>query len=71
MVSLPLTKLINKSFETGFFPDIAYAKWQKWYLSSQMKPVYFAIIIYRAISLISNIGKIIEKLMHQRHIFFL
>ena len=34
-VSLPLAKLINKSFETGIFPDIC--KWQKWFVSSKVK----------------------------------
>ena len=43
-VSLPLPKLIYKSFEAEIFLDI-YARWQKWYLSSKVKQSYFAIII--------------------------
>ena len=42
-VSLPLVKLINKSFDTGIFPDIC--KVAKVVPTSKVKQGYFAIII--------------------------
>ena len=61
-LSVPLTYLINLAFETGVFPDI-------------LKTAKLIPIIkkgdqqdcnnYRPISLLSNIGKIIEKLIHK------
>ena len=42
-VSLPLTKLINKSVETGIFPDIC--KVANVVPTSNVKQGYFAIII--------------------------
>ena len=42
-VSLPLVKLINKSFDTGIFPDIC--KVPKVVPTSKLKQGYFAIII--------------------------
>ena len=67
-LSVPLTYLINLAFETGVFPDI-------------LKTAKLIPIIkkgdqqdcnnYRPISLLSNIGKIIEKLIHKRLFKFL
>ena len=67
-VSLPLAKLINKSFETVIFPDICKV--------GKVIPIFksetrLLCTNYGSISLISNIGKIIEKLIHQRPNFFL
>ena len=67
-VSSPLAKLINKSFETGIFPDICKV--------AKVVPIFksetrLLCNNYRPISLLSNIGKIIEKLMHKRLNFFL
>ena len=44
-VSLPMAKLMSKSFEIGIFRDLC--KVQKWYLSLKVKQGYFAIIIDR------------------------
>ena len=65
---LPLTKLINKSFETGIFSDICKV--------GKVVPIFrseTSLICnnYRPISFLSNIGKIIKNLMHQRFNFFL
>ena len=67
-VSLPLAKLINKSFETGIFPDICKV--------AKVVPIFksetrLLCNNYRPISLLSNIGKITEKPMHKRLNFFL
>ena len=62
-VSLPLAKLINKSFETGIFPDICKVAKGVPIFKSETRLLYNN---YRPISLLSIIGKIIEKLMHQR-----
>ena len=67
-VSLPLAKLINKSFETGIFSDICKV--------AKVVPIFkietrLLCNNYRPISYFSNIVKIIEKLMHQRLNFFL
>ena len=63
MVSIPLSHLINKSFTSGIFPKI--------FKLAKIVPIFksetrLAINNYRPISLLSNISKIIEKLMHQR-----
>ena len=58
-VSLPLAKLINKSFETGIFSDICKV--------AKVVPIFKI----ETRLLWSNIVKIIEKLMHQRLNFFL
>ena len=65
---LPLTKLISKSFETGIFSDICKV--------GKVVPIFrseTSLICnnYRPISFLSNIGKIIKNLMHQRFNFFL
>ena len=62
-VSLPLAKLISKSFETGIFPDICKV--------AKVVPIFksetrLLCNNYRPICLLSNTGKVIEKLMHQR-----
>ena len=67
-ISLPLGKLINKSFEIGIFPDIRKV--------AKVVPIFksetrLLCNNYRPISLFSNIGKIIEKLMHQGVNFYL
>ena len=67
-VSLPLAQLINKSFETVIFPDICKV--------AKVSPIFksearLLCTNYRSIFLISNIGKIIEKLINQRPNFFL
>ena len=62
-ISLPLTKLINKSFETGIFPDICNVEKVVPIFKSETRLLCNN---YRTISILSNIGKIIEKLMHQR-----
>ena len=67
-VSLPLAKVINTFFKTGIFPDICKV--------AKVVPVFksetrLLCNNYRPISLLSNIGKINEKLMHQRLKFFL
>ena len=67
-VFLPLAKLINKSFETGISPDI--------YNVAKVVPIFksetrLLCNNYRPISLLSNIGKIIEDLIHKRLNFFL
>ena len=67
-VSLPLAKSINKSFETGIFLDICKVAKVVPIFKSETRLLCNS---YRPISLLSNIGKIIEKLMHQRLNFFL
>ena len=63
--SVPLSYLINLDFETGIFPDIL--------KTAKVIPIFKKgdqqdCNNYRAISLLSNIGKIIEKLLH-KHLF--
>ena len=67
-LSGPLSELINKSFLSGTFPDV--------FKLAKVVPIFKAesrILCsnYRPISLLSNIGKIIEKLMHKRLNIFL
>ena len=59
-VFLPLTKLINKSFEIGIFSDICKVARVVSIFKSETKLLCND---YRAISLLPNIGKIIQKLM--------
>ena len=61
-LSVPLTYLINLAFETGVFPDIL--------KTAKVIPIFKKgdqqdCNNYRPISLLSNIGKIIEKLIHE------
>ena len=63
-----LSELINKSFLSGTFPNV--------FKIAKVVPIFKAesrILCsnYRPISLLSNIGKIIEKLMHKRLNVFL
>ena len=68
VISAPLAKLINRSFHNGVFPNILKI--------AEVIPIFksesrVACNNYRSISLLSNIGKIIEKLMHKRLYSFL
>ena len=58
-----MNNLINLSFTTGTFPNIA--------KTAKIVPLYkkenkLECNNYRPISLVSNIGKLIEKLLHKR-----
>ena len=67
-LSEPLNNLINLSFTTGVFPNIAkFAKIVPLY----KKQNKLECNNYRPISLLSNIGKLIEKLLHKRLYSFL
>ena len=62
-ISVPLSELINKSFATGCFPNIC--------KTAKVIPIFktesrLLCNNYRPISLLSNISKIIEKIMYQR-----
>ena len=66
--SVSLAYIINLAFETGIFPDIL--------KTTKMIPIFKKgdqqdCNNYRPISLLSNIGKIIEKLIHKRLFKFL
>ena len=63
IISAPLAKLTNRSFHNGAFPNILKI--------AKVIPIFksesrVACNNYRPISLLSNIGKIIEILMHKR-----
>ena len=67
-ISIPLSTVINKSFATGVFPNICKI--------AKVVPIFksetrLLCNNYRAISLLSNIHKIIEKLIHLRLSLFL
>ena len=63
VISAPLAKLTNRSFHNGAFPNmIKIAKVIPIFKSESR----VACKNYRPISLLSNLGKIIEKLMHKR-----
>ena len=67
-ISAPLSKIFNLSFETGIFPSclkIANV------IPIHKKESKLNINNYRPISLLSNIGKMIEKLMYSRLYSFL
>ena len=62
-ISIPLSELINKSFATGCFPNI--------YKTAKLIPIFktesrLLCNNYRPISILSNISKIIEKIMYQK-----
>ena len=67
-ISIPLSTLINRSLTTGVFPEICKI--------AKVVPIFksetrLLCNNYRPISLLSNIGKIIEKLIHLRLNLFL
>ena len=67
-LSQPLNNLINLSFTTGVFPNIAkFAKIVPLY----KKQNKLECNNYRPVSLLSNIGKLIEKLLYKRLYSFL
>ena len=68
LISKPLSEIFNKSFCTGIFPDLLKI--------SKINPIHkkdskLLISNYRPISLLSNLNKIIEKLMFRRLYAFL
>ena len=68
IIASPLAELINKSFQSGIFPDI--------FKIAKVIPIFKSesrVLCnnYRPISLLSNISKLIEKLMHKRVYTFL
>ena len=63
-----LAKLINTSFGTGVFPEICKLTKVVPIFKSEIRLFYNN---SRPVPLLSNIGKTIEKLMHQRLNFFL
>ena len=67
-MSQPLAELINLIFSTGTFPDAC--KIAK-VIPPHKKDSNLECNNYRPISLLSNIGKIIEKLLHNRPYSFL
>ena len=67
-ISIPLSTLINRSLTTGVFPEICKI--------AKVVPIFksetrLLCNNYRPVSLLSNIGKIIEKLIHLRLNLFL
>ena len=67
-MSQPLAELINLIFSTGTFPDAC--KIAK-VIPPHKKDSNLECNNYRPISLLSNIGKTIEKLIHSRLYYFL
>ena len=68
LISKPLSDIFNKSFRTGVFPGLLKI--------SKINPIHkkdskLIISNYRPISLLSNLNKIIEKLMFKRLYAFL
>lgn len=68
IISKPISHLINKIFETGYFP--------KHLKSAVIKPLFkkgnpLDMCNYRPISLISNLSKIVEKIIKKRVVAFL
>ena len=62
-ISLPLSELINKTLAQGIFPSA--------FKTAKVVPIFKneSIILcnnFRPISLLSNVSKVIEKLMHKR-----
>lgn len=67
-ISIPISKIINLSFSNGIFPSLLKV--------SKVIPVFkkgspIEVSNYRPISLLSNIEKIIEKIMYSRLVGFL
>ena len=63
-ISVPLSSLFNLSFETGIFPVIL--KYAKIIPVHKLKGSILDIQNYRPISLLSNIDKLFEKIMHSQ-----
>ena len=68
IIASPLAELINESFQSGIFPDI--------FKIAKVIPIFKSesrVLCnnYRPISLLSNISKLIEKLMHRQVYSFL
>jgi len=68
LISIPLAAIFNKSFRTGVFPGLLKI--------SKINPIHkkdskLLISNYRPISLLSNLNKILEKLMFKRLYSFL
>ena len=68
IIASPLAELINKSFQSGIFPDI--------FKIAKVIPIFKSesrVLCnnYRPISLLSNISKLIEKLMYKQVYSFL
>ena len=68
-MSVPLSSLFNLSFETGIFPEIL--KYAKIIPVHKLKGSILDIQNYRPISLLPNIDKLFEKIMHSRVTSFL
>ena len=62
VISPPLAKLMNRSFHEGVFPNILKIAKVMSIFKSESK---VACNSYRLVSLLSNIGKVLEKLMHK------
>jgi hypothetical protein len=67
-ISIPISRIINLSFSSGYFPCLLKI--------SKVIPIFkqgsfHEVSNYRPISLLSNIEKIIEKIMYSRLIDFL
>ena len=69
-ISVPISKLINRSFETGTFLNLLKTS-KKSYLLYKNKGSLLEVSNYRPISLLSNIEKIYEKVMNSRVASFL
>ena len=62
-ISIPLSTLINTSFTNGTFPNVCKVAKVVSVFQNESKLLCNN---YRPISLLSNVGKVVEKLMHQR-----
>ena len=67
-IALPSAELINKSFQSNIFPDIFKIAKVILIFKSESQVLCNN---YRPISLLSNISRLIEKLMHKRDCSFL